>query len=68
MNRISTSADDWHQQCEKWAVAGEPFKVTNVDKVAYDLFFQFICLRQKFAMKVEGQTAVFDPPGKVCEN
>ena len=63
MNRISTNADDWHQQCEKWAVAGKPFEVSNVDKVAYDLFLKYICVRYRFAMKMDGlTTAIFDPP------
>ena len=67
-NQISTHAEDWHIECEKWAVMGESFQVRNIGRVSQDLFFQFICLRYEFAMKVEGQTAVFYPPGKVYEN
>jgi hypothetical protein len=59
-NRISSRAADWYIKCEKWAVARESFQVLNVHKVTQDLFFQFICLRYEFAMKMEGAIAIFE--------
>jgi len=62
MKQISTRADNWDSECEKWAVAREPFRVLNVGRLTHQLIFTFICLHYKFVMSMAGATtAVFDP-------
>jgi hypothetical protein len=62
VNRVSTRAQDWHKQCEKWAAAREPFQVIDVNNPNQDVFFMFLRSVYKFAMRMDGETvAVFEP-------